>query len=85
MLVLTRKSGEEIFINDDIRIVVREIRGKQIRIGIEAPPSVTVYRGEIYREVQTENRRAAASDLDEAEVAAQVLSQISFGKTSEEE
>ncbi len=85
MLVLTRKSGEEIFINDDIRIVVREIKGKQIRIGIEAPPSVTVYRGEIYREVQAENRRAAASDLDEAEVAAQVLSRISFGEQSKEE
>ncbi|MEK6777435.1 MAG: carbon storage regulator [bacterium] len=48
MLVLTRKLGEEIFIDDEIRIVIKEIKGKQVRVGIEAHSSVSVHRGEIY-------------------------------------
>jgi len=66
MLVLTRKLGQDIFLNDEIRIVIKEIKGKQVRIGIEAPASVSVYRGEIYRQIQEENRRASAMGLEEA-------------------
>ncbi len=70
MLILTRKSGEGLFIGDDIRITILEIRGKQIRLGIEAPPSVIVLREEIYRRIQEENLQAAGTqDVDVTEIA----------------
>ena len=70
MLILTRKSGEGLFIGDDIRIKILEIRGKQIRLGIEAPTSVVVLREEIYRRIQEENLQAAgARDVDVSEIA----------------
>lgn len=70
MLILTRKSGEGLFIGDDIRITILEIRGKQIRLGIEAPNSVIVLREEIYRRIQEENLQAAgARDIDVKEIA----------------
>lgn len=60
MLVLTRKLGEDIRIGDDVLIRVLEVRGSQVKLGIEAPPAVKVHRGEIYARIQEENRRAAA-------------------------
>ncbi len=65
MLVLTRKSGESIRIGDDITVTVMEIRGKQVRLGIEAPAETTVHREEVYRKVQEENRLAAAAPVGE--------------------
>lgn len=65
MLILTRKLGEGLFIGDDIRITVIEIRGKQIRLGIEAPQNVVVLREEIYRRIQEQNLQAAElADID---------------------
>ncbi len=58
MLILTRKLGESITIGDDITITFLDIKGKQLRIGIEAPPQVAVHRGEIYRMIQEQNRQA---------------------------
>jgi carbon storage regulator len=70
VLILTRKSGEGLFIGDDIRITILEIRGKQIRVGIEAPASVVVLREEIYRRIQEENLQAAgARDIDVSQIA----------------
>ena len=48
MLVLSRKKNESIVINDDIRIVVVEIRGDKVRLGVEAPKEVPVHRNEVY-------------------------------------
>ncbi len=48
MLVLSRKKNESIVINDDIRIVVVEIRGDKVRLGVEAPAEVPVHRREVY-------------------------------------
>ena len=59
MLVLTRKQGEAIHIGDGIVSTVVEIDAKSCRIGIQAPPSVPVYRAEVYKRIQEENRRAA--------------------------
>lgn len=59
MLVLTRKRDESIIIGDDIKIIVVDVRGDQVKIGIDAPRHIPVHREEIYKEIQEENRRAA--------------------------
>lgn len=61
MLILTRKLGEIIRIGDDVTVRVIEVRGNQIRLGLEAPPKVRIYREEIYREIQSEARQAGAA------------------------
>jgi len=61
MLILTRKSGQTIVIGGGVQVKVLEIRGKQVRIGIDAAPEVAVYRGELFESMQEENRRAATS------------------------
>lgn len=66
MLILTRKIGEGVTIGDEVRVVVLELRGKQVRLGIEAPAGVVVLRDEIFQRLLQENRQAAAfvfSDL----------------------
>ena len=70
MLVLTRKSGEKITIGDDVVISVLEVRGTQVKVGIEAPKGIAVHRSEIYERIQEENLLAAgveAADFAEAE------------------
>jgi carbon storage regulator len=61
MLVLTRRRGEAIMIGDDIVIRVLDVSGDQIRLGIEAPRSVSVHREEIFNEIQAENRAASGT------------------------
>lgn len=58
MLVLTRKVGESIHIGDGIVVTVVDVDSKSCRIGIQAPPSVSVYRSEVYTRIQEENRKA---------------------------
>lgn len=59
MLILTRKPGESITIGDDIKIQVIEIKGKQVRLGIDAPKSYVIHREEVYIRIQEENKLAA--------------------------
>ena len=59
MLSLARRPGQKIRIGEDIILVVREIRGRQVKIGIEAPPQVRVLREEIYEELCAANKMAA--------------------------
>ncbi len=54
MLILTRRSGESIMINDNIVITTLDIRGNQVRIGVEAPKDISVHREEIYQRIQQE-------------------------------
>jgi carbon storage regulator len=61
MLVLTRKKDQSIMIGDDIEIVVVEIKGNQVKLGINAPRNVTVYRAEVWEEIQQENIAALQS------------------------
>jgi len=60
MLVLTRKPGESLHIGDDIKITLMEIKGNQVRVGVDAPSSVKIYREEIYKQILEENMSAAA-------------------------
>jgi carbon storage regulator len=53
--------GESITIGDDIKVTVLGVFGRQVRIGIEAPPKVVVHREEVYVRIQNENRKAAKS------------------------
>lgn len=65
MLVLTRRPGESLRIGDDIRITVVEIDGGNIKIGIDAPRSVSIYREEVYLRIKEENQAAVAKhDVD---------------------
>ena len=63
MLVLTRKAGEGIVIGDDIKITVVEIKGGGIRIGIDAPQDMKIYRQEVYDRICQENKEAAQWNL----------------------
>lgn len=61
MLVLTRKLGESIAIDDNIKIVVVQIKGKQVRLGIKAPKETKIHREEVYQAIQDQNTEAAKS------------------------
>lgn len=61
MLVLTRKIGEAIVIDDNVKITVVQIKGKQVRIGVDAPKETKIHREEIYQSIQEENRAAMNS------------------------
>lgn len=62
MLVLSRKHGEEVVINDDVRVRVVSIRGDKVRLGFDAPNAVPVHRREVYDAI----KRSENSDESEA-------------------
>ena len=70
MLILTRKVGESIVIDDRITIKVVESKGGQIRLGIQAPPELRILREEIYVKVKEQNQLAAFWDLGDFKKAA---------------
>jgi len=67
MLVLSRKKGQSIMLGDNIELTIIEIQGDQVRIGINAPKAVQVYRKELFLEIQEENKKAAGSSRIELE------------------
>lgn len=67
MLVLARKVGQSIVVNENVEILVIEVRGEQVRLGIEAPRSIPVYRKELLEQIRAENISAAGeADVDTA-------------------
>lgn len=64
MLVLTRRPGERLRIGSDIELVILEVRGREVRVGITAPASVPIHREEIYLKLQDANRAAALDQRD---------------------
>ncbi len=62
MLALSRKKNEALVINNNIEITILEIKGDQVKIGINAPKEVPVYRKEVYVQIQKENEEAMNSD-----------------------
>jgi carbon storage regulator len=61
MLILSRKVNEKIMIGDDISVSIIEVRGDQVRLGVDAPRSVKVFRQEVFEAIKAENRAAAES------------------------
>lgn len=61
MLILTRRIGETIRINDDISVTVLSVNGQQVKLGITAPADVAVHREEIYERIQAEKRSPEAA------------------------
>ena len=74
MLVLTRKRNESIVIGDDIEVRVLSVVGEKVRIGIEAPREVPVFRKEIYLEIQEQRLEAGTSAREEVDEALKRLS-----------
>ncbi len=76
MLVLTRRIGESIIIGQNIKVMVTDIQGNQVRLGIEAPTEIPVHRGEIYERIKEQNLKAAQA----AQGAEDILSKLSLKK-----
>lgn len=68
MLVLTRKKGQKLIINDNIEITILETRGESVKIGVNAPKEISIFREEIYEEIKKANEQAihdaVTTDLD---------------------
>ncbi len=64
MLILSRKPNESLMIGDDVEVVVLEVKGDQVKLGIKAPKRISVYRKEIYENIQRENLEASKVTLN---------------------
>ncbi len=64
MLALTRKPGQQIMIGDNILINIVDVQGDSVRIAIDAPREIKIYRGELYRAIVEENKRAITVPTD---------------------
>lgn len=73
MLVLTRKLGESIAIDDNIKITVVQIKGKQVRLGIQAPNDTKIHREEVYVAIQDQNKAATQAPQDSARRISKIL------------
>ncbi|GEN29911.1 carbon storage regulator [Cerasibacillus quisquiliarum] len=71
MLVLTRKKNESILIGEEIEIKILSIDGDQIKLGVNAPSEVDIYRKELYEDIQKENNQAAMISIDVLELLQQ--------------
>ena len=68
MLVLSRKINQSIVIGDNIEIILVDIRGDQIKLGINAPKTVKIFRKEVYEEVKSQNLEASQSAIEELNI-----------------
>ena len=73
MLVLTRKLGESIAIDDNIKITVVQIKGKKVRLGIQDPKDTKIHREEVYIAIQEQNKAAVTSTSDNTRRVAKLL------------
>ena len=83
MLILSRRTDESIVIGDEVTITILSVKGKQVRIGIDAPPNVSVHREEIYRKIQGGD--AEPGDRPAAEPGGSTPSVEGVGEDVEEE
>ncbi|MEA2445456.1 MAG: carbon storage regulator [Thermoleophilales bacterium] len=64
MLIITRRAGQKVMLGDDITVHVMEIVGNSVRLGVEAPKSLPVYREEIWAAVKEENQASATAEAE---------------------
>lgn len=64
MLVLSRKVGETIWIGDDVELVVTEVKGEYVKIGVRAPRTIDIIRGELRNDVRDANKEAVVKSID---------------------
>lgn len=64
MLILSRKVGETIWIGEDVEIVITEVKGDQVKVGIKAPRSIDVVRGELRKDVSESNTESVIKNID---------------------
>ncbi|MDR3358439.1 MAG: carbon storage regulator CsrA [Desulfovibrio sp.] len=81
MLILTRRPGESLYLGENIRITILGVQGKHVRIGLEAPDDTTVYREEVYKRVEEENRRALITSNEDVLVAASLWNEAKKQQT----
>jgi carbon storage regulator len=72
MLILSRRPGESVHLGDDIKITILSIKGQQIKLGLDVPEHMPVYREEIYLKVQTQNASALELDNNDLMMAAAI-------------
>ncbi len=70
MLILTRKPGESLFVGDNIKVTILSLQGKQVKIGLDVPSDMAVYREEIYSSVLEENKAALVATPEDLYVMA---------------
>ena len=78
MLILTRKIGETIAIGDDVKIQVIDIKGKQVRIGVQAPALMSVHREEVYLRIQEQNRHSTNVTPEDLSAMAELWARLSI-------
>ncbi len=64
MLVLSRKAGETIWIGEDVELIISEVKGEQVKIGIRAPRNIEVIRGELRQDISTSNTESVVKDIN---------------------
>lgn len=64
MLILTRREDEKIFIGHDIKIMITDISGSIVKLGIDAPEDVPIAREEVYKEIKQENKASSKPEFD---------------------
>lgn len=84
MLVLTRKKGQKIVIGDNIEIVILDNDFNNIKIGVNAPKNISVYREEVYLEIKKENELSKLSNLDSLKILEQNVLKKAFIKKKEQ-
>ncbi|MBG0776856.1 MAG: carbon storage regulator CsrA [Desulfovibrionaceae bacterium] len=79
MLILTRRPGESLYLGDTIKVTILNVQGRQIKLGLEVPDDMTVYREELYRKVKEQNELSLQASQDDLLAVAQLWQ----GKTKE--
>lgn len=70
MLILTRRPGESLHLGDNIKLKILSVQGKQIKIGLDVPEDMTVYRDEVYLKIKEQNKQALESSQQDLLAAA---------------
>ena len=83
MLVLTRKRNQSIVVNDNIELTIIDIQGDQVRLGINAPKDVKVFRKEVYVEMTEENQRASNVQMDALNMLKNAIKKVRISYISE--